>query len=186
MTSLSATTETLARALTVADVMLTGPKRCDPTTTIGDVQRLFVDDHVHAALIVDRRNLLTVVEREDIEGHLDAHALARDLGTLRGRVVRDDTELHEVHHAMLATGRRRLAVLDFTVAASDCSASNAAATASAPTTTLPPQDATNRPPRTMPARWLCGPTALRSRNAARATPNGKPRVGTVRHIEVEA
>lgn len=115
MTSLSATTEAMppARALTVTDVMLTEPKRCDPTTTVDDVRRLFVDDHVHAALIVDRRNLLTFVEREDIEGHLDAHALARDLGTLCGRVVRDDTELHEVHQTMLATGRRRLAVLDF-------------------------------------------------------------------------
>lgn len=100
------------RTSTVADVMLTEPKRCSPSATVGDVRGLFLDDHVHAALIVDRHTLLAIVERGDVEGHLAHDALARDVGTLAGRVVRNNSDAHEVHQLMLATGRPRIAVLD--------------------------------------------------------------------------
>lgn len=99
-------------ATTVAEAMLTVPKRCDPTTTVGDLHRFFADDHVHAALIVDGDALLAVVERDDLEGQPDPDAPARGVGSLGDRVVGGSADLARTHDFMLASGRRRLAVVD--------------------------------------------------------------------------
>jgi hypothetical protein len=52
--------------LTVADAMVGHPKLLPLIATVGDVRRLFRDDHVHAALIVTQAGCLAaVVERCD-------------------------------------------------------------------------------------------------------------------------
>jgi hypothetical protein len=50
----------------VADVMISAPKCCVSTATVGDVRQLFLNSHVHAALLVDIGVLLAVVERIDL------------------------------------------------------------------------------------------------------------------------
>jgi CBS domain-containing protein len=101
----------VALAGTVADAMVTAPKVCGVTTTVGDLRALFDDEHVHAALVVERCTLLVVVERADIE-RLDDGAPARTVGRMAGRVVAPTAPLATVHREMMAQGRRRLAVVD--------------------------------------------------------------------------
>lgn len=96
---------------TVADAMLTIPKRCPPATTAGEAREMLLDGHVHALLVTDGRRLLAVVERRDLAGVPDA-VTARDVGRLAGRTVGPDAELATVWERMRAEGLRRLAVVD--------------------------------------------------------------------------
>jgi CBS-domain-containing membrane protein len=100
-----------ARATTVADAMLPHPAVCPVETSVAQARALFADDHVHALLIVASRALLAVVERRDLA---DAPATepARRYGRLHGRVVGPHDDLLATWRAMLAEGRRRLAVVD--------------------------------------------------------------------------
>lgn len=95
---------------TVADAMVHRPKLLPATATGGDVRELFLDDHVHAALVVDGVRLLTVIERHEAESSPDRPA--RAMGTLRGRVVASYADLWETWAWMTAHGRRRLAVVE--------------------------------------------------------------------------
>jgi CBS domain-containing protein len=97
---------------TAAEAMLTTPDRHRPSATVGEIRDFFRDDHVHAALIVSPAGRLeAVVERGDIgEGQAD-DAAAAPLGRLAGRTVPPRASLAEVHRAMIATGRRRAAVV---------------------------------------------------------------------------
>lgn len=103
---------------TVARAALTAPKLLDEHATVGDVHRFFADDHVHAALVVDRAGvLLSVVERADLAeaadtDTVDAAAPGRVLGCLAGRTVDGEESLSTVVADMRATRRRRLAVVD--------------------------------------------------------------------------
>ena len=96
---------------TVADAMLTAPKLADAATTVGDLRKAFDDVHVHAALVVDGRILLAVVERGDL-GDQDDGVLAHRVGGLAGRTVLGTTPLADAVADMQTSGRRRLAVVD--------------------------------------------------------------------------
>jgi CBS domain-containing protein len=99
-------------ARTAADVMLTTPARHPPSATVDEIRDFFRDDHVHAALIVSPAGYLqAVVEREDIAGCPAPDAAVAPLGRLAGRSVPAGASLAEVHRAMIATGRRRAAVI---------------------------------------------------------------------------
>ncbi|MBA8824012.1 CBS domain-containing protein [Saccharopolyspora lacisalsi] len=95
----------------VAEHMIRAPKLCGPTTTVSDVHDLFHDDHVHAALIAADGALSAVVERSDISS-APPDLPARLAGRLRGRVVGPGADLDTTWRAMVASGRRRLAVID--------------------------------------------------------------------------
>ena len=103
---------TIAMPRLVADAMVVNPKVCPRTVTIGEVRELFSNDHVRAVLVADGRKLLSVVEREDLDGVLPPCAPAFSIGRLLGRVSAADASLPAVHHRMSAEGRRRLAVVD--------------------------------------------------------------------------
>jgi len=61
--------DTRRDGLIVADAMASHPKRLPLAATVGDVRRLFPDDHLHAALIVTEAGwLAAVVERCAIGG----------------------------------------------------------------------------------------------------------------------
>jgi CBS domain-containing protein len=96
---------------TVVDAMLRAPRTCAPATTVAQVRQVFADDHIHAVLVVDDARLLAVVERADLEAAAPA-SLARDAGSLDGRVIGPDVDVEEVRLAMLAHRHRRLAVVD--------------------------------------------------------------------------
>ncbi|MGH3184777.1 MAG: CBS domain-containing protein [Streptosporangiaceae bacterium] len=96
---------------TVAEVMLTAPERHSLSATDGEIRDFFRDDHAHAALIVSPAGYLeAVVERDDIAEYQALDAAAAPLGRLAGRTVPAGVSLAEVRRAMIATGRRRVAV----------------------------------------------------------------------------
>lgn len=100
----------------VRDLMLARPKVLPAAATVGDVRRLLEDDHVHMALVTDTgrvpARLLTTVVRDDLPppGHDDRPAVG--IGTLAGRVVPAGAQAGKVRRRLVATGRRRLAVVD--------------------------------------------------------------------------
>lgn len=95
----------------VAEAMITAPKWCASTATVGELRHFFADTHVHAALVVDEHILLAVVDRDDLTLAAD-RVPAAEVGALLGRAVRDTADLTTAERIMRATGRRRLAVVD--------------------------------------------------------------------------
>jgi len=91
--------------------MLPCPKVCPPDTSVAQARALFADDHVHALLVVDGDALLAVVERADL-ADVPADTPARSCGRLGERVVGPHEDLPVTSRAMIADGRRRLAVVD--------------------------------------------------------------------------
>lgn len=102
----------LLRGASVSDAMIRSPKLLGPATTIAQIHAFFDDDHVHAALLVDRGRLLAVVEPVDLVGSPPATSPAITIGSLRGRVIRPDADLATTWETMTALARRRLAVVD--------------------------------------------------------------------------
>ncbi|GAB3663884.1 hypothetical protein GCM10027589_27670 [Actinocorallia lasiicapitis] len=97
---------------TVADAMLRRPKLHGPHVTAGELQTLFLDDHVHAALLVGPGlRLLAVVERADLAEAKPSDP-ALPLGGLDGRTTRPAADLTGVWQRMIDQERRRLAVVD--------------------------------------------------------------------------
>jgi CBS domain-containing protein len=102
-----------AVGMQVADAMVRHPKLCPVDITVGQVQALFQNPHVYAALVVDDvGRLVSVLERADVDGQLNGEDPAAPLGGLAERAVRPTAALDETHRRMLNTGRRRLAVVD--------------------------------------------------------------------------
>jgi CBS domain-containing protein len=96
----------------VADAMVRHPKLCPVDVTVGQVQALFQDVHVHAVLVVDDvGRLVSVLERADV-GERTGDEPAAALGGLADRTVAPTAPLAATHERMLSTGRRRLAVVD--------------------------------------------------------------------------
>jgi hypothetical protein len=99
------------RTQTVTDVMVHHPKLCPEDSLAGDVRELFTDDHVHAALIVSGTRLLTVIERADLGPQTADSLPGAQLGRLSGRVVAPTVTADAALRQMMATGRRRMAVV---------------------------------------------------------------------------
>lgn len=97
---------------TVADAMLTAAKLCDPSATVEQVRSMFANEHLHAAVVVERGVLLCVIDLADLTDALDADTPVSRLGALSGRVISGDTPLDQAWRRMLDTNRRRLAVID--------------------------------------------------------------------------
>jgi CBS domain-containing protein len=96
----------------VADAMLRGPTVHDAAESVESLRRLFLDDHVLMALLVEDGRLVAAVERRDLARPCALGAPARALGALRGRTVRPEAPLEEALEAMRRGARRRLAVVD--------------------------------------------------------------------------
>ena len=99
------------RIHTVADVMVRHPKICHEDSTVGDVRRLFADDHVHAVLIMSATRLLTVIDRADLDLEGTDSAPAARLGRLSRRVIAPTEPADTALQQMIAASRRRLAVV---------------------------------------------------------------------------
>ncbi|HWN25814.1 MAG TPA: CBS domain-containing protein, partial [Actinomycetospora sp.] len=101
----------VAPGTVVSDAMLLHPKVCAADLSVAAAHELFGDDHVHALLVVGAGVLLAVVEQADLAG-APAEAPARHHGRLGDRVVGPHEDMLATWTAMLADGRRRLAVVD--------------------------------------------------------------------------
>lgn len=97
---------------TVGEAMIRNPRTCSLRATVDEVRTLFGDPHVHAALVVDRAQvLLSVVERADLSADAIGRRRVAEFGRLDGRTINADEALAGVRDSMLVIGRRRLAVV---------------------------------------------------------------------------
>lgn len=103
---------TTLRGGRIADAMVNFPKTHGLDSVVEDIRALFVDDHVHMALIVDQHGrLVTTIERPDLAAAA-GDTPAAEVGTLIGRTVRSADPLDATTAALLRKQRRRLAVVD--------------------------------------------------------------------------
>jgi CBS domain-containing protein len=91
--------------------MVRRPKLLPATATGRDVRELFLDDHVHAALVSEGDRLLAVIERQDLTAVRDDEPVTA-LGKLPGRTVGPGADLWSTWTWMTAAGVRRLAVVE--------------------------------------------------------------------------
>ncbi len=96
---------------TVADVMVRRPKTLPADATIAQVRAALLDDHVRVALLVEGDRLVAMMERTDLVA-ARAASPARTRAVLTGRTVAPGLAAGEARRLLLATGRRRLAVVD--------------------------------------------------------------------------
>jgi hypothetical protein len=96
--------------VTVADHVVAHPTVHEWSATVGELRSLFLDDHIHMALLLDGRRLVSAVERDDLACGLDDDAPASLVGTLVGRAVSPGEPAAAALASMRASGRRRLAV----------------------------------------------------------------------------
>jgi len=97
---------------TVARVMLTIPKTLNLSATVDIARAALADDHVHMLLLVDDGKLFGTITAGDLVSADDPDSPAVAFSSLRGRIVRPDQQASVVQASMIATGRRRLAVVD--------------------------------------------------------------------------
>lgn len=95
---------------TVAELAVTEPKTLPATATVAAARDALLDDHVHLVLLVADGELRGTVDRADLTG--DPARGALEVARLEGRTVDAAEPVLAVHRAMVATGRRRLAVVD--------------------------------------------------------------------------
>ena len=95
------------------DAMVLHSKTQKAAASVAEIRALFEDDHVHMALIVgEKSQLITTIERSDIDVEESDCASAAGFGTLEGRTVGAAASLDDVTHELLLHGRRRVAVVD--------------------------------------------------------------------------
>lgn len=97
---------------TATDAMVSSPKTWPGGTTVAEARAAFTDDHVHMLLLVSDGVLLGTLVRDDLLGHARLAAAALQLATLRDRTTRPEQPIEEVRQQLIATGHRRLAVVD--------------------------------------------------------------------------
>ena len=99
-------------ATLVADVAVLRPDVHGCGTTVDELRRLFLDDHIHMALLVDGARLVATVERCDLHPGLPGDLPAYAVGTLRGRTVPPDASAAALLLSMRRANQRRVAVTD--------------------------------------------------------------------------
>ena len=96
---------------TVAEATVTVPKLLPGTISRTELDTFFANDHVHAALLMDGRTLVTVILRDDL-AKAASEREPRSLGALGCRIVHPQMSLEAAWAAMRARHQRRLAVVD--------------------------------------------------------------------------
>jgi predicted transcriptional regulator len=102
---------TVAAAVAV-DAMVRRPKVHAPSLTVGDCAAAFADDHVHMVLLVEDNRLIGTLARGDVPAHAAPTEAALPYASSRGRTVGPYEAVDGLRTAMLASGVRRLAVVD--------------------------------------------------------------------------
>jgi len=103
---------TTVAAAVAADAMISAPTVHRPSLTVSDCQAAFTDDHVHMVLVVEDGHLLGTLVRGDVPAHAGPSAPALPFASSRGRTVGPHEPVAGLRAAMLASGARRLAVVD--------------------------------------------------------------------------
>jgi predicted transcriptional regulator len=90
--------------------MVTRPLVHGASITVAELRRLFEDDHIHMALLVEDGQVVGTVERADLEAATSGLAPAHEIAALDGRTIGPEVALSDALSMMRRTGRRRLAV----------------------------------------------------------------------------
>lgn len=96
----------------VAELAITDPKTLSATATVAAAREVLRDSHVHLVLLVSDGVLHGTVDRTDLLAGAPPGAAALELAQLDGRTVPAGAPVLGVHREMVASGRRRLAVVD--------------------------------------------------------------------------
>lgn len=97
---------------TVREVMLTVPKTLPIDTSSTRAAAVFEDSHVHLLLLTTNETLRGTLTREDLPTSSPPTASALSLSTLTGRTTTPEQPIPAIHRWMVASGQRRLAVVD--------------------------------------------------------------------------
>ncbi len=95
----------------VSAVMIRDPKTMTTDVTVGEVKAVLRNDHVHMVLLTEAGILVGTLVREDVHDAPDA-GRALPLAVLSGRTIPPSASAEEARGALVATGARRLAVVD--------------------------------------------------------------------------
>jgi predicted transcriptional regulator len=96
----------------VLDAAIRHPKVCRADASVGEMRQLFLDDHVHMALLVDGERLVSCLDRDDVGADMPDTAFAIEAGGLSGCTVAAQAPLREAVIHLQKAGRRRLAVVN--------------------------------------------------------------------------
>ena len=100
-----------AAVLTVGEVMISKPKTLPVTATVADARRLFENQSVRTALVVEDGRYAGELTRADVEGEDDATSISAVASSPPGTVAESDTVAAALER-MDAAGTDRLAVVD--------------------------------------------------------------------------
>ena len=102
-----------SRARRVDEAMITCATTHRLGSSLAEIGRFFLDDHVHLALVVaPDGHLVTTINRADLAVPAADCTTAEACGTLTGRTVSPTDDLDAVTAWMMRTAQRRAAVVD--------------------------------------------------------------------------
>lgn len=97
---------------TLGDVMVRQPKTLPIDISVGQARACFTDDHVHLLLLTESRRLIGTLTRTDLSEHLDGEDLALPHSHMSDRTVPTHMPAEQARALLVASGQRRLAVID--------------------------------------------------------------------------
>ena len=104
-------TREVAERLTVGEVMLTRPKTLSTEATVADLRRLFQNDSVRTALLVDGETFFGTVERDDVPATAGDGEPARAFARFDEERVRPDQLVRDVIPQLDGSREGRLVVI---------------------------------------------------------------------------
>ena len=117
--------------LTVGDVMQARPKRLAADATAADLRRLFANEDVRTALVVEGGVFFGSIERDELDANVPEGARARDVAHPEVATIQPQASAADAVKRLDEMGAWRLASSARTAPSKACSASTAAGPASA-------------------------------------------------------
>ena len=96
----------------VREIMVARPKTLPADATVADVRRLFENDSVRTALLVDGARFAGALEREDVPAAAGVEDPAAQFVRDEVATIGPDQPAREAAESMASLGTRRLVVLD--------------------------------------------------------------------------
>jgi len=101
----------VAIRLTVGEVMLRRPKTLDPAATVADLRRLFENDNVRTALLVDGATLVATVDQDDVPASAGTGEPALTFARYDAERVGPEVPVRDVVDLLERTRQGRLVVV---------------------------------------------------------------------------
>jgi CBS domain-containing protein len=102
----------IAKEQLVREIMVSRPKTLPADATVADVRRVFENESVRTALLVDGPRFAGALEREDLPASADADEPATQFVRDEVATIGPEQPARDAAAAMTSLGTRRLVVLD--------------------------------------------------------------------------